>query len=60
MSGLPPEGWDADIDPALIEGARAMRQMFLALQVAGFTSTEAAQIIGAMLAAQNAQNTRSS
>lgn len=50
--GQPPEGWD-DVPEELI--ARDVRRLFLAYQAAGFTSNEAAMILGAWLAATMTQ-----
>lgn len=48
-NSTPPEGWDEEIDPALIEGVRELRKMFLAFLTVGFTVREAATIIAAMV-----------
>lgn len=47
-----PDGWDDEIPPAVLAGAREMRITYLALQMAGFTTQEAATIIAAILANQ--------
>lgn len=48
-----PEGWDNDVPPALIEAAKSLRHMYVALMSAGFAMEEAAAIIAHMLAAND-------
>ena len=48
-----PDGWDDQPDEATIAGAREVRKLFLALQTVGFTMSEAAHIVAAMMAANN-------
>lgn len=50
---MTPEGWD-NPDPELVEAARQLRGLYLALQGAGFTAWEAAMVIGAQIAANTA------
>jgi hypothetical protein len=52
---MTPEGWD-EIDPELLSAVKQMRKLFVALEMTGFTSFEAAQVIGTMFAAQIAIN----
>lgn len=49
--GQPPDGWDDQPDPDVVNGAREIRQMWLAFQVAGMSKAEANGIIGAWLSA---------
>lgn len=51
-SGKPPEGWD-EVPEEMLVATRGLRQMFLALIASGFTSAEAAMIIGHMMSASN-------
>jgi hypothetical protein len=52
----PPEGWDNDIPLELVEGARQLRKLFIALQMAGFTAAEAAMVVGCQMAANSMAN----
>jgi hypothetical protein len=45
-----PEGWDY-IPPEMMEGAKMMRQLYISLLAAGFSTFEAATVMGAMMAA---------
>lgn len=48
-----PEGWD-QIKPEMLESAQELRKVYVALLAAGFTTFEAAIIIGGMIATGNA------
>jgi hypothetical protein len=49
VTGETPEGWD-QIDPEMIESAKALREVFVSLLAAGFPASEAAMVIGAIIA----------
>lgn len=44
-----PDGWD-ELDPAMVESAKGLRAVYVSLLAAGFTASEAAMIIGAIMA----------
>lgn len=52
-NATPPDGWDEEIDPDIIAGAKELRKTFLALLSVGFTMREAAMIVAAMVAQNN-------
>lgn len=59
MGGQPPEGWDDELDPSAVAGARDLRKTYLSLIAAGFTMQEAAAILAQMMVAMNSAMNRS-
>lgn len=49
-----PDGWDDEIDPASLEGAREVRKFYIALLAVGFTTKEASVIIAQYMVASGA------